>query len=143
MTCSWTRQFTATCLNCSVSTASRRTWTAWTSLSLCLDLCLSMTCTMLLLPVNLLSSYSGPYTAYDCRELLTCIGLKVWRIFPWSTALDWGWVQEGVTCFDTAALVTVTEALVLRSLLEDRGCITESIRCCEVIYRTKTHCVMG
>jgi len=36
--------------------------------------------------------------------------------------------------------VTVTDALVLRPLLEDRGCITESIRILGPIDRMKQKC---
>jgi len=36
--------------------------------------------------------------------------------------------------------VTVTEALVLRPLLEDRGCITESIRILVPVDRMKQKC---
>jgi len=37
-------------------------------------------------------------------------------------------------------LITVTEALVLRPLLEDRGCITESIRILVPVDRMKQKC---
>jgi len=41
---------------------------------------------------------------------------------------------------ETRGLCTVTEALVLRRLLEDRGCITESIRILVPVDRMKQKC---
>jgi len=42
--------------------------------------------------------------------------------------------------FDVSVTVTVTEALVLRPLLEDRGCITESIPILMPVGRMKQRC---
>jgi len=88
------------------------------------------------------SSEKSDRVSKACRQIQLAHHSKPAYLLNISVAYDILCQNKGDTTagFTINVTVTVTEALVLRCILEDRGCITESIRILMPVDRVKQKC---